>query len=462
VTEQGNLTRWIARHALSLDYARLPMDVATIAKQCFLDWLCVTLAGWADPLVAALIAEVDEDGGRPVATLLGEGRKASASQAALVNGAASHALDFDDVHLRSRVHPSVPLFPAILATAERRGMGGRDVILAFVAGVETQSRIAAYMGEGHYRKGWHNTGTLGTFGAALAVGRMLSLTEEEGCHALGIAATQAAGLRAVFGTMCKPLHAGKAAMNGLLAAQLAARGFQSRTNILEADEGFARTQGDGLFPDAAVAEPDRFHARSVIFKYHASCYGTHAPIEAALRARQHLRDWRMLANVEVLVEPQYLSVCNIIEPKTGTEAKFSLTHTVAMTLADRDTAALESFSERAVADPELAELRRRITVRGAPDLARAHAEIRLRFHNGVEHSEHVDASVPESDLDRQWKRLEDKFCTLTRSLIGRREAETILSASRHLETLDRVADMATACRIVQQTSADMRSGGAAA
>lgn len=462
MTDHGDLTRWIARHALTLDYARLPADVVTIAKQSFLDWLCVTLAGWGDPLVAALIAEVDEDGGRPVATLLGDGRKASAPQAALVNGAASHALDFDDVHLRSRVHPSVPLLPAILATAERRGMGGQDVILAFVAGVETQSRIAAYMGEGHYRKGWHNTGTLGTFGAAMAVGRMLSLTEEAGCHALGIAATQAAGLRAVFGTMCKPLHAGRAAANGLVAAQLAARGFQSRTDILDCPEGFGRTQGDGLFPDAAVADPDRFHTRSIIFKYHASCYGTHAPIEAAVRARRHLGDWQALASVEVSVEPQYLSVCNIVEPRTGTEAKFSLTHTVALALAGRNTAAAENFSERMIADPDIAELRRRITVRGSSDLLRANAEIRLTQKSGAVHSEHVDASVPEPDLDRQWARLEDKFRALTVPLIGCRGAETVIAACRRLDALNQAADLAAACCITQRAPAGARPDGAAA
>ncbi len=206
--------------------------------------------------------------------------------AALVNGAAGHALDYDDVNLAMPGHPSVAILPGLIALAEQRRSSGRDVIAAFVAGYETACRIGSAMRPGHYDLGFHATGTVGCFGAAAACARLLGLDAEATARALGIAGTQAAGLKSQFGTMCKPFHAGKASQNGLLAARLAARGFSSRPDLVECEQGFALTHGPDFHPEAALADPPGgFHILANLFKYHAACYLTHGPIETARAVR---------------------------------------------------------------------------------------------------------------------------------------------------------------------------------
>ena len=286
-----DLTHALAEQARTLSLADLPGDVRTLARQCVLDYVACTLAGAREELTDILLAEATEQGGAPVATVIGHGVRLPVLSAALVNGAASHALDFDDVNLAMTGHPSVVLLSALLALAEERGSSGRDVLTAFVAGYELQCRLGLLLAPGHYNTlGFHATGTLGSFGAAAACAHLLGLGEEKFATALGIAGTQAAGLKSMFGTMCKPLHAGKAAYHGLLAARLAQRGFTSRSDVLECAQGFARTHSPDFNPAAALAEPPGgFHIRNNLFKYHAACYMTHAPIEAARRLREAAR-----------------------------------------------------------------------------------------------------------------------------------------------------------------------------
>ncbi|WP_321894928.1 MmgE/PrpD family protein [Paraburkholderia heleia] len=410
------LTRELAETCLARARTPLPAEVGEIARHTLLDWLGTTISGWADPAVAMLEATIREDAASPQATLLGSGFRTSARDAALVNGMASHVLDFDDVHLRSRVHPSVPLWPAILAICERDGLSGARALSAFAAGVEMQSRIALVMGEEHYQRGWHNTATFGTFGATLASCYLLDLTVEQTQHAIGICATQAAGLRAAFGTMCKPLHAGHAASAGVLAASLAKRGFTSQTNMLECDAGFielyASARSDEAIAAALKDAPD-FQARTIVFKYNASCYGTQAPIEACKLLRQPLGD-RLdeIERIDIGVEPQYLSVCCIAEPATGLEAKFSIAQMAALTLAGWSTVDPESYSAAALNDPQILALRRRIVITPNPQQPRASTDVALTLKDGTRFEQHVDTSQPETDLARQAAQLGTKAASL--------------------------------------------------
>ena len=278
-----------------------------------------------------------------------------ALSAALVNGAAGHALDYDDVNMAMPGHPSVAILPGLLALAELRRSSGREVITAFVAGYETACRIGAAMQPGHYNLGFHSTGTVGAFGAAAACARLLGLDAEATAMALGIAGTQAAGLKSQFGTMCKPFHAGKAAQNGLLAARLAARGFSSRADIIECVQGFASTHGPDFSPEAALATPEAgLHLFANLFKYHAACYLTHAPIECARRLReQHRLTPEAVAGITLRLDASCERVCNIQAPVDGLQSKFSLRQTVAMALAGVDTASLGAYSAENARDPAL-------------------------------------------------------------------------------------------------------------
>src|SRR5271166_1644805 len=286
----ADLTRALAERAMALRYDELPAPVRELARQCILDYLGVALAGAQDPLVQILLDEMAEAGGSPQASIIGHSARLPVLSASLVNGSAAHALDYDDVNMAMPGHPSVAILPGLLALAESRQSSGREVATAFVAGYETACRIGMALRPGHYNLGFHSTATVGSFGAAAACSRLLGLDAETTAIALGIAGTQAAGLKSQFGTMCKPFHAGKAALNGLLAARLAARGFTSRTDIVECVQGFAPTQGPDFSPEAALATPEGgLHLFANLFKYHAACYLTHAPIECARRLRDQHR-----------------------------------------------------------------------------------------------------------------------------------------------------------------------------
>src|SRR6266481_1051071 len=337
-----DLTRVLASKAAALDYDDLPTPARELARQCVLDYFGVALAGTGDELVRLLLDEMAEAGAAPQASLIGYETRLPALSAALVNGAAAHALDYDDVNMAMPGHPSVAILPGLLALAEVRRSSGREVITAFVAGYETGCRIGAALSPGHYNLGFHSTGTVGSFGAAAACARLLGLDSEATAVALGIAGTQAAGLKSQFGTMCKPFHAGKAAQNGLLAARLAQRGFSSRADIVECVQGFALTHGPDFAPEAALATPEGgFHLFANLFKYHAACYFTHAPIECARRLREeHRLTPEMIAGITVRIDASCDRVCNIPTPVNGLQSKFSLRQTVGMALAGVDTASL--------------------------------------------------------------------------------------------------------------------------
>lgn len=283
------LTRALAEQARGLRLTDIPEPIRQWARQCVLDYAGCGIAGATDQLVTILLAEMQEQGGNETTAVLGHAARLPAASAAIVNGAASHALDFDDVNLAMPGHPSVAILPALLALAEERGSSGADVLTAFVAGYEPQCRIGKTIAPGHYDGlGFHATATVGSFGAAAACAHLLGLDPEKFATALGIAGTQAAGLKSMFGTMCKPLHAGKAAYHGLMAAKLAARGFTSRTDIIECPQGFARTHSPDFNPDRAFdTPPNGWWIANNLFKYHASCYMTHAAIESARKLREH-------------------------------------------------------------------------------------------------------------------------------------------------------------------------------
>src|SRR5437762_1052787 len=357
------LTRTLAAQASTVTYDALPEPVRELARQCVLDYYGVALAGADDPLATILVDELAEAGGAAQASIIGHRVKLPALSAALVNGAIGHALDYDDVNLAMPGHPSVAILPGLVALAEQRHSTGREVIAAFVAGYETACRIGMALRPGHYDRGFHATGTVGAFGAAAACAHLLGLDAEAMARALGIAGTQAAGLKSQFGTMCKPFHAGKASQSGLLAARLAARGFSSRPDLVECEQGFALTHAPDFDGQAALAAPaSGFHIFANLFKYHAACYLTHGPIESAraLRERHGVKP-EQIARMTLSLDKSCERVCNIPAPTDGLEAKFSLRQTVAMALSGVDTASLAAYSSETATDPALVRMRDKLS-----------------------------------------------------------------------------------------------------
>jgi 2-methylcitrate dehydratase PrpD len=444
-TKAADLTLTLAGQASAITYDALPEPVRELARQCVLDYFGVALAGADDPLVAILIDELAEAGGAGQAGIIGHKVRLPALSAALVNGAIGHALDYDDVNLAMPGHPSVAILPGLLALAETRRSSGREIIAAFVAGYETTCRIGMALRPGHYNLGFHATGTVGVFGAAAACARLLGLDAAATAQALGIAGTQAAGLKSQFGTMCKPFHAGKASHNGLLAARLAARGFSSRPDLVECEQGFALTHGPDFRPESALADPPNgFYIFANLFKYHAACYLTHGPIECARAVREQRAAPGDIARITLRLDKSCERVCNIPAPTDGLEAKFSLRQTVAMALAGIDTASLGAYSAATATDPALVALREKVVLDFQDGWPQAAAEIEVALGDGQVLRASHDAGIPCADIAGQGERLAAKFAALAGPVVGparARELREIISG------LDRIADIGALARL---------------
>jgi 2-methylcitrate dehydratase PrpD len=438
--DRTDFTQDLACKAAGLDYADLPPAACEVARQCMLDYLGVALAGASDELVRILLYEMEEAGGTPQASVIGRQTLLPALSAALVNGAAAHALDYDDVNMAMPGHPSVAILPGLLALAELRRSSGREVLTAFVAGYETACRIGAALKPGHYNLGFHSTGTVGSFGAAAACARLLALDAEATAVALGIAGTQAAGLKSQFGTMCKPFHAGKAAQNGLLAARLAARGFSSRSDIVECVQGFALTHGPDFSPEAGVAMPEGgLHLFANLFKYHAACYLTHAPIECARRLREEYRIApEGITGIALRLDASCDRVCNIPAPVDGLQSKFSLRQTVAMALSGIDTASLGAYSAKNAGDPQLVTLREQVKLEWQDGWPQTLSELEITLADGRRVSARHDAGIPAGDIGEQGRRLAAKFDALVEPVVG---APRTRELREMIASLDSLADI---------------------
>ncbi len=432
-TETKSLTAALADKVSAMRLAELPPAALTVAKQCLLDWLGVALAGRREPLARILVDELAPADDPAGASILGHGRRARLDDAVLINGAMGHALDFDDV-IMPMGHPTVPVAPVVFALAEQRGATGAEALAAFIAGVEAECRIARLLGPSHYARGWHTTATTGTFGAMVAAARLLGVEGEALTHAFGLAGTQAAGLKSCFGTMSKPLHPGKAAQNGLLAARLASRGFTSDTDILASPQGFVAT-GSTTADAAAALEPRAAPwVVEALFKYHAACYLTHDSIEASntLRLEDGVRPQTIEA-VTVKVPPGHLGVCNILEPRTGLECKFSLRMTNALALAGEDTFQEALFSDATAVRPDLVALRDKVTI--DPTQTGRGCVVSVRLADGRTLSRTGDVSQPLRDLEAQQAKLERKFRHLATAALGEAGVAEIIGLCRDLDQL---------------------------
>ncbi|MBF2754230.1 MAG: MmgE/PrpD family protein [Gammaproteobacteria bacterium AqS3] len=411
-------TLQLAERIVALGEDELNEEAASVAGQCLLDWFGVALRGAQEPVADILAGEL-AGGNHGAHTLVGRSERADLIDAALINGAIGHALDYDDAIPAALGHATVPVAPVVLGLGAELGASGERALRAFLAGYETECAIGGYFGEKHYARGYHATGTIGTFGAAAAAALLLGLDAGQTARALSLAATQASGLKSLFGSMGKPLHAGRAAADGLLAARLVARGFDSIADGLEVRQGAGHVLA-GNEPDEAISL-DRFgeQIRGTLFKYHAACYGTHAPIEAARDFRSAHGAERIEA-VDIHVGSMAIDMCNIEDPSSPLECKFSLRQTVAMALAGIDTSGLDSYSAEVAAAPELADLRGKMNVIGGFEdhTGIMSAKLEIKTGAGETLEFYRDMGRPNDDLDDQQRRLEAKYDALAAPVLG--------------------------------------------
>jgi 2-methylcitrate dehydratase PrpD len=427
-TPSPAVTRQLATFASDTQPAELPASAVEFARLSLLDWCAVALAARDEPVARIVREMVSNEGGSPEATLVGCDLRLPARAAALANGTQSHALDYDDTHFGHIGHPTVAVLPAALALAEQRDTSGEGLLAAYLVGVETACRLGAALGPDHYAHGFHQTATSGSFGAAAAAARLLGLDREATAHALGLVATRASGLKSQFGTMGKPFHAGMAAANGVEAATLAAHGFVSRPDGIECAQGFAATHAGA---PVTLVEPEHGYLFEAIrYKLHACCHGTHAALEALLGLRrEHALVPETIERVEITTHPTWLQVCDLPQPATGLEAKFSYRLTAAFALTDVDTAALASFSDANCTRSELVALRDRVRVVADPALAETAARVSLTLADGREMAANHDLADPQPIGS-----LTAKLRAKAAALVGTERADALWETIATLET----------------------------
>jgi 2-methylcitrate dehydratase PrpD len=417
----------------------VPTAAKTVAHQCILDWAACAVAGSVEPLSGILRDEFATSVG--ACSVVGTDLSVGAREAAMLNGAAGHALDFDDTHTTMGGHPTAPLFPAAVALAQERDASGTELLAAFVAGFEIESRLGAAIGPEHYLKGWHQTSTIGVFGAAAACCHLLGADNVQFGHAMGLAASQSSGLKANFGTMTKPFHAGQAAERGLLSARLAMRGFTSNPSAIEGSQGLAEAAGNGTLDLDRMARYDgRWMIEQTLFKYHAACYLTHAGIEATAALLASGLDVRDVRSVTLTVNPSILKVCGIPRPSTGLEAKFSLTGTQAFTLLGIDTADPAAFDDARVRANDVQSIVARVNIETYPSLRTTQTRSCIETADATYEGAY-DTGVPASDLEAQGVKLRAKFDGLVRPILGSTRADDLAGRLHLLAGLPSARDL---------------------
>ncbi|MBI4214233.1 MAG: MmgE/PrpD family protein [Chloroflexi bacterium] len=446
-------TEEISRFIVEWPTERIPDEILHYGKRCLVNYFSVALCASTDPSLDILLDHFREEGGNPRASIIGRGGRTTLPNAALANGYLGHFEDFDDTHIpfdyRDNIHPSSPIYPAPLAAGEYLGASGREVLAAGVIGIEVALRvgmgISATPGG---RSALHITATCGILGAAAAAGRLLGLNAEQMAYALGTAATQASGLTDNFGSMCKPLHAGRAAQGGLVAALLAKRGFTSSRSILEAPSGFMHAMS--AEPDVNLVTKDLgqwWEIPRVGLKPYSCGAGNHALIDAVLTLRE--KDGVTLDNIESMTGRLRGLAAQLIRtrhPRTNLEAKFSFFHTMAAAFVDGQVLPAQ-FTEAKALDPQIASLRDRIELTSDSGLSGRNAVVTVTLKDGRSYTERVDHPTGTPERPMSDEQIGAKFRGLAKGVLPDAQGEDLLSS------LWKVDDLADVREVMQLASA---------
>ena len=426
-------TQVLARHAVALALRPLPQEVTHHAKRAVIDWYASLYPGLDMDAVRVLVQVLGDDLDHGPCTLA-RGRRATVRAAALLQGTAAHAAEVDDSFREAMYHPGAATIAAALAVAQATGATGSRFLMGVVTGYEASTRIGVVMGRAHYRH-WHNTGTIGTFGAAAAAGCLLGLDEDALAHALSIATTFTAGLQQAFRleSMAKPLHAGRAAEAGVLAAQLAQGGMRSSLDALDGESGLGAAMSDGpAWQDIGRTFGQDFHITRLTFKNHIGCGHTFPSIDGALELqRLHGFAHADIESVHLGVYQPTLDIAAHVDPQTPDQARFSLHYMVASALV-HGSVRLSAFEPQRLEDPATRALMARIGKSLDPEVdasfpARRAARVTIGLRDGRsfthwQSDRKGDPELPLTDAD-----LEGKLIELASPVIGEPAARALLA-----------------------------------
>ena len=439
-------TRVLARYGVASRFESLPAAVVHEAKRALVNWAGCAIGASAHPTVECAWQAMRPFAGAAQATLLGRRERTDVLHAALINGISSHVLDFDDTHPDTLVHPSGPVAAAIFALAEQRGATGRELINAFVVGVEVECRVARAVLPAHYEVGWHITATAGIFGAAAASARLLGLDEERTVWALGLAATQAAGLREMFGSMAKSLHPGRAAQNGLASAFLAEAGFTSSETAIEGKRGFANVLSTTVDMAQCVAGlGERYDLLGNTYKPYACGLVIHPAIDACIQLRNAGVRAADVARIDLKVHPLALELTGKKTPSTGLEGKFSVFHSAAVALID-GAGGEAQYADARVNHAAVVALRSKVHAEVDSSLTMDAVHATVTLDDGRQHALHIVHCAGSRERGLTDAQLDGKFHQQSEPVLGITPAEQALALLRRLDLLDTLDDFSACVR----------------
>lgn len=439
----------LAQFAADTPAAQIPEAVLHQGKRCVINMLAVALHATQDPALQMVLEVFNAEGAAKRASVLGAGVRTSLQNAAFANGLLAHLDDYDDTFFPTVLHPSAPTIPVALALAEHGHRSGRDFLIASLLGLEATCRVALAIQNMRHGAVWHMTGTAGVFGGAAAAGRLLGMNAAQMACTLGLAGTQASGLRETFGTMTKAFHPARAAQSGLLAALLVQQGFTSASTILEGCHGFAAAfaPNDTDFNAITDGLGEQWQVMNNAPKPHASAILSHPLVDAmlALRRRPGVAPER-ITRIHARVNPLAIKLESRPEPATGLEGRLSFQH--AMTAALVDGACFPAqFTDERVHDPVVAGLRRRIEVEGDAAIAQDQCEVTLTLIDGTVQSERIAHATGSPDNPVTDAQLDAKFLVLAGSVLPKARARRLLDTLWALEQVEDMAAVVAQCRL---------------
>lgn len=446
--EAKDVTRTLARYLAAAHFEDLPEPVRAEAARSLLNWMGVAIGGSRHEAVEIALAAVSPFAGPARATIVGRAERLDIMNAALLNGISSHVFDFDDTDLATAVHPSAPVIPVLLALAEHGKVSGRDFINALVLGIEAECRIARAVTPAHQEAGWHATGSVGAFGAAVAAGKLLGLDETRMCHALGLAATQPVGIREMFGSMTKSFHPGRAAQNGMLAALLAERGYTSSLQGLEARRGWANVLSTGRrFQTITENLGTHYEISRNSYKPFACGLVVHPVIDGCIQLRdENGLTTGMIDRIDLAIHPIVLELTSNRAPRTGLEGKFSVYHAAAVGIAF-GRAGEAQFSDALARDPIVSALRDRVETDVDPSLGQDQARVKITLTDGRVLERFVAHAVGSVANPMTNEALEAKFAELAAEILPDGQVRRLMALCRIAEQLENAGDIGRAAGV---------------
>ncbi|HEY3824816.1 MAG TPA: MmgE/PrpD family protein [Bryobacteraceae bacterium] len=432
MSETAALASWVVSHRVET----VPEDVRHEARRAIVNYLGCALGGSHDEAVDIAIRALGPFSGPQTASILGRTERLDPLHASLMNGISSHVYDFDDTTPKNYMHPTSPLASALFAYASVNKVSGHDFMQAFVAGFEAEMRIGNAVYPAHYDVGWHITGTAGIFGAAVAIGKLLGLSQQQMIWTIGLAATQAAGIREMFGSMAKSFHPGRAAQNGYAAALLAQAGFTAGVHGIEGPRGFAAVQAAAYdLSKITVGLDADYELRANTYKPFPCGIVNHPTIDGAIQIHQeHHPAPESIVAVRLRVAPLVLDLCNQTNITKGLQGKFSVYHGAAIGLV-RGKAGIQEYTDEAVNEPAIKRVRECATAVGDPSVTEDQAHIEVELTSGKKLTRFVEKSLGNVHRPLTDRQIEDKFLDQAVMALPLEQARKALDQSWKIDQL---------------------------